>query len=89
MRVERKNSLELFLGFAKVYKNSRQIYCVGAEPIDFTVLVVQCAGPHAHDPRAYWEEILSKEPLAELQLMVGRRSERVQCVDLEELDKRM
>ena len=53
------------------------------------MLVVQRAGPHAHDPRAYGEEIFRQEPLAELQLMVGRRSERVQCMDLEELDEKM
>jgi len=53
------------------------------------MLVVQCAGPHAHDPRAHGEEIFRQKPLAELQLVVGRRTERVQCVDLEELDEGM
>lgn len=55
----------------------------------FTVLVVQCAGSHAHDPGAHREEIFGQEFLAELQFMVGGRSERVQCMDLEELDKRV
>ena len=55
----------------------------------FTVLMVQRAGSHAHNPGAYREEIFGQELLAELQLMVGRRSERVQCMDLEELDKRV
>jgi len=53
------------------------------------MLMVQRTGPHAHDPRAYWEEIFRQEPLAEVQFVVGRRSERVQGMDLEELDERM
>lgn len=57
--------------------------------MNFTVLMIQRASPHTHDPGAYREEIFSQEPLAELQLMIGRRSERVQCMDLEKLDKRM
>ena len=66
MRIERKDPLELLLGFAKVYKNSRQIHWVATGSMNFTVLVVQCTGSHAHDPRAHWEEIFSQEPLAKL-----------------------
>jgi len=52
------------------------------------MLVVQCTGPHTHDPRAYWEEIFRQAPLAEVQFMVGRRSERVWC-ELGELGEGM
>lgn len=57
--------------------------------MSLTVLVVQCAGPHTHDPRTNGEEIICQELLAELELVVRGRSERVQRVDLEELDKGM
>lgn len=56
---------------------------------ELTVLVVQCAGAHTHDPWTHGEEILCQEPLTELQLVVCRRSEGVQRVYLEELDKGM
>ena len=89
MRIERKDALKLFLSFTKVYTNSCQPHCVGERPRHFTMLVVQCASPHTHDPGAHREEIFRQESLAEVQLMVGRRSERIQCIDLEELDERM
>jgi hypothetical protein len=89
MRIECEDPLELLLGFAKVYTSSYWLRCVGVEWGHITVLVVQRAGPHTHDPRAHREEIFRQESLAELRLMVGRRSERVQRMNLEELDERM
>ena len=89
MRIEREYPLELLLSFAKVCKNSRHLHCVETTSIDFTVLVIQCACPHAHNPRAHGKEIFRQKPLTELQFMVGRRSERVQRMYLEELNERM
>jgi len=89
MRIEREDALKLLLSFAKVYTNSRQPRFMGTGPRHFTMLVVQCTSSHAHDPRAHREEIFRQESLAEVQLMVGRRSECIQCIDLEELDERM
>jgi hypothetical protein len=65
MRIKRKDPLELLLGFTKVY-GARVNPSKQNQFTDFTVLVIQCTGPHAHHPRAYGEEIIRQEPLAEL-----------------------
>lgn len=65
MRIERKYPLKLFLGFTKVYR-ARVNPVKQKKLTGLTVLVVQCAGSHAHNPGTYGEEVIRQEPLAEL-----------------------